>query len=123
MNRRFVTYALLVPLMLGAWTFFHIELEDSFPKADQILETTPTELWLKFSTLPDTARSTFSVRGSEGAVALGAIVYDSKTDPTVLRATVAEALQVGTYTVSWVAAPLGDHAVRGRFDFSVGEQF
>jgi methionine-rich copper-binding protein CopC len=119
LKRATIGWIPLIAGLLGAWTLFHIELEDSFPKADQALDTAPTEIWLKFTTEPDTAESTFSVRGPEGAVALGAIMVDPEKDSSVLHAAVEGAVPAGSYTVSWVAAPLGDHAVRGRFNFTV----
>ena len=121
MRTRLLRFGLIaMPLLLGAWTLFHIELVDSLPKADQVLDAAPQEIWLKFSTNPDTARSTFSIRGPAGGVDLGEVVMDAEDDPTVLRAVWEGEVPPGSYTVSWVAAPMEDHAVRGRFSFTIG---
>ena len=111
-----------MPLLLGAWTVFHIELVGSLPRADQVLDAAPKEVWLEFSTNPDTARSTFSIRGPAGGVELGEVVMDAEDDPTVLRAVVEGEMPPGSYNVSWVAAPMEDHAVRGRFSFTIGSE-
>lgn len=65
--------ALALPLATVAWTAFHLDLVDSYPKADQTLAAPPSEVWLRFSTAPDIARSSFSARGPGGAVELGAV--------------------------------------------------
>lgn len=112
---------LVAPLLAGAWTIFHIELADSFPEADQVLAEAPQEVWLQFSVTPDAARSSFSVQGPAGVVALDSIRWDAEKEPTVLRAKVRGEMGPGDYTVSWTAAPIDDHAVRGRFGFIIGK--
>ncbi len=102
---------------LVGWSPFHIELDASFPDEDQELSEAPTEVWLEFSVPVDLERSSFSVRGEEGSVDLGEIsVGDS---PEVIQASVDDELAPGSYTISWVAAPMDDHTVRGRFVFTV----
>lgn len=120
-SRKLRRAALLGPLLAGAWTVFHIELTDSMPNADQVLAEAPQEIWLKFSVTPDAPRSSFSVHGPDGSVALDSIRWDGEKEPTVLRAKVKGEMVPGAYTVSWAAAPLEDHAVRGRFGFSIGK--
>lgn len=103
--------------VLVGWSPFHIELNASFPEADQEMSESPAEMWLEFSVPTDLERSSFSVRGPEGSVDLGEVsIGDS---PSILRADVMAALAPGKYTVSWVAAPMDDHAVRGRYAFTV----
>lgn len=106
-------------LLLGAWTAFHIDLRASFPAADQVLEGPPQEIWLEFSTTPDTARSTFSVRGPAGGVQLDTIRWNAEDEPAVLRAEVMGEMPPGDYLISWVAAPVDDHGGRGRISFSI----
>jgi len=106
-------------LLLAGWTAFHLELAASFPEADQSLAEAPAEIWLEFSVMPDMERSSFSVRGPDGKVDLGEISVGDT--PEVVRADVVGAMPPGSYTLSWVGAPMEDHAVRGRFTFSVGE--
>lgn len=110
-------FALIVALGLIGWKAFHLELTDSFPKADEVLKTSPAEVWLEFSVVPDLARTSFSVRGPAGKVDLAPIAAGSS--PKTLKAKVNAPLGNGEYTVSWVGAPLDDHTVRGRFSFTV----
>ncbi|MDP2955815.1 MAG: copper resistance protein CopC [Longimicrobiales bacterium] len=114
------TWVAAVALFLAAvaWTVPHLDLVDSHPKPDQALAAPPTEVWLKFSTAPDLVRSTFSLQGPAGAVELGAVAAGSA--PEILRAEVKGPVVPGSYTVSWVGVPPGEHAVRGRFTFTVG---
>jgi len=119
MRIRAAALLLLATVLLGARTLVHLEVKASFPGADAILEEPPGEIWLEFTAVPDAARSSFSVRGPAGHVALDSIRAGAK--PEVLTAAVIGPMPAGTYTVSWVGAPLGDHTVRGRFAFRVGE--
>ena len=106
-------------VLLAGWTAFHLELAASYPEAEQSMVEAPSEIWLQFSVTPDMERSSFSVRGPEGKVDLGEI--SAGETPDILRADVTGSMPPGSYTLSWVGAPLEDHAVRGRFTFSVGE--
>ena len=104
-------------VLLVGWTAFHLELAASFPEADQSLAEAPTEIWLQFTVAADMAKSGFSVEGPDGNVELGEITEGES--PEVIRAEVVGAMPAGSYTLSWVGAPLDDHAVRGRLNFSV----
>jgi len=94
----------------------HLELVDSHPKADAVVET-PSEIWLKFSVAPDLEQTSFSVRGAAGNVELGEIAVGESAE--VIRARVAQPLADGEYLLSWVGAPADDHPVRGRYAFTV----
>ena len=109
--------ALMMAMALVGWTVFHLELTDSFPKADEVLKSSPGEMWLEFSVVPDLARTSFSVRGPAGKVELGAIAVGDS--PKTVRAKVTAPLPDGEYTLSWVGAPMRDHTVRGRYSFTV----
>jgi methionine-rich copper-binding protein CopC len=104
-------------LVLAGWTTPHLELTASNPAADAVLAEAPAEIWLRFSVVPDMAETTFSVEGPEGPVALGEI--SAADEPEIVRADVEGSMPEGHYTLSWVGAPLDDHAVRGRFSFAV----
>lgn len=118
MNRtRLGALVLSLTLILGGWKALHIELTESFPAEDQVVAEVPSEMWLRFSVEPDTARSSFSVRGPEGRVELGDVSVRESSE--VLRAEVIGPMPAGEYTVSWIAAPLDDHTVRGRYGFTV----
>jgi len=103
--------------LLVAWTAFHVELDASYPEADSVLSETPTEIWLQFSVVPDMERSSFSVQGPGGTVELGDMSAGEELE--VIRAEVKGEMPAGDYRVSWVGAPLDDHAVQGRFGFSL----
>lgn len=119
MSLRAAALLLATTALLGS-TPFHLELNDSFPEADAVLDEAPTEIWLEFSVAPDRERSSFSVRGPGGNVELGEVAAGD--EPEVLEATVIGAMPPGVYTVSWVGAPEGDHTVRGRFAFTIHAQ-
>ncbi len=97
----------------------HIELVSSFPAADTVLVEPPAELILTFSAELDFERSTVSLRGPNGTVALSAA--RSAEEPRVLRMQIASAVAPGSYLVAWTAAPVGDHGGRGRFRFEVAD--
>jgi methionine-rich copper-binding protein CopC len=116
-QRRLIPALFAVTLILGAWTTFHLDLVDSLPKEDQVLEEAPEVVWLEFSAVPDMSRSSFSIRGPEGGVELGEM--EAGDEEEVIRARVVGEMPAGTYTLSWVGAPIDDHTVRGRFDFTI----
>lgn len=117
--RRLIPGLFVLPLILGAWTTFHLDLVDSLPKEDQVLEEAPEVVWLEFSAAPDMSRSSFSIRGPEGGVELGEMEVGDKEE--VIRARVVGDMPAGAYTLSWVGAPMDDHTVRGRFEFTIEE--
>jgi len=101
--------------MLGAG-YWHLDLVDSRPKADQVVTESPTEIWLRFNQAPDLAQSGISLMGPGGAERLEDVAL---ADSVSLSSKVVDALEPGEYTVSWRAAPHDDHAVRGRYRFTV----
>ncbi len=104
-------------LLSVGWTAFHVELDASYPEADAVLSEAPTEIWLQFSVIPDMERSSFSVQGPGGGVELGDISAGEELE--MIKAEVKGKMPAGEYMVSWVGAPLEDHAVQGRFKFSL----
>jgi methionine-rich copper-binding protein CopC len=109
-QRRLIPALFAVTLILGAWTTFHLDLVDSLPKEDQVLEEAPEVVWLEFSAAPDMSRSSFSIRGPEGGVELGEM--EAGDEEEVIRARVVGEMPAGR-------APIDDHTVRGRFDFTI----
>jgi copper resistance protein C len=103
--------------LIVGWTVPHIELDASFPSEDEVLDAAPAEMWLEFSVAPDMERSSFSVRGPDGRVALGDATIGEIDH--MIKATVKGDMPAGKYQVSWVAAPMEDHTVRGRYSFEV----
>ena len=109
--------ALALPFLAAGTSVFHLELVDSHPQAEEVLDASPSEIWLQFSAEPDMEQTSFSVRGPDGGVELGDIVVGDT--PETIKAPVAGSLAPGTYTLSWVGAPMDDHPVRGRYTFEV----
>ena len=95
----------------------HLDLAESHPAADETVAEPPAQVWLAFTEVPDPERSTFLIQGPEGTVELGDVVPGE--DTKVLHADVKGSMPPGVYTVEWTAAPMDDHAVRGRFNFFV----
>ncbi len=109
--------ALALPFLAAGTALFHLELVASYPEAEEVLQASPNEIWLQFSVQPDMEQTSFSVRGAAGRVELGDIVAGDS--PEIIKAPVAGTLAPGTYTLSWVGAPMDDHPVRGRYTFEV----
>jgi methionine-rich copper-binding protein CopC len=103
-------------LMLTGAAYMHLTLVDSRPKEGATVAESPTNIWLRYNQRPDVSRSGISVRGPDGAVALGKA---EQADSLSLSAKVMMALEPGEYTVSWLAAAYDDHAIRGRYKFTV----
>ena len=104
-------------VLIGA-SSFHLTLIDSRPKEDAALAEPPTEIWLRFNEPLDIGKCGIGVRGPTGAVELAKPVL---TDSVSMSAKISAVLEPGEYTVSWLGTPLNDHAVRGRYKFTVGE--
>ena len=105
-------------IALGA-AGFHLTLIDSRPKEGATLTEAPSEIWLRYNEAPDPARSGISLRGPDGAVKLAKV---QAPDSLSLSATIPDPLTPGEYTVSWMATPKADHAVRGRYKFTIASQ-
>lgn len=100
--------------------FAHDELIGSTPASDEILETGPTEIDLRFSADP-----------LEGAGATEVIVVSpsgsevQQGDPVLDRNGVVQGLsgadERGTYTVLWRIVSSDGHPISGELLFSVGE--
>ena len=115
--RRTIPALLVLSLMLVGWSTFHLEIVASVPDEDEVLQEAPEVVWLEFTAAADLARSSFSIRGPDGTVELGDI--EAGDTDEVIRAAVLGEMPAGAYTVSWVGAPVDDHTVRGRFDFTI----
>jgi methionine-rich copper-binding protein CopC len=116
-------FGLTITVLAAAAVFagaspFHLTLIDSKPKEEAVLTESPSEIWLRFNEPLDVAKCGIGVRGPAGAVELGEVVL---TDSVSMSAKIPTTLPPGEYTVSWLGTPINDHAVRGRFKFTVGE--
>jgi len=97
---------------------FHLTLIDSKPREDAVVTESPSEIWLRFNEELDVTKCGIGVRGPNGAVELAKVTL---TDSVSMSAKIPEPLAPGEYTVSWLGTPLNDHAVRGRYKFTVEE--
>jgi methionine-rich copper-binding protein CopC len=110
-----VTTLAAAAIFLGAAPV-HLTLIDSNPKEDALLAESPDQIWLRFNESLDVAKCGIGVRGPEGAVELAKVEL---VDSVSISAKVLSPLSPGQYTVSWLGTPVNDHAVRGRYKFSV----
>ena len=102
-------------LLIGA-AYWHIDLTDSRPQEDEILNVAPSEIWLRFSVPPDLEQTGIALLGTSGMVELEDVAL---VDSVSISAKVVGAMAAGEYIVSWRAAPHDDHGTRGRFEFKV----
>ena len=102
-------------LLIGAG-HWHIDLTDSRPQEDEVLATSPSEIWLRFSVAPDLEQSGIALLGTSGMIQLDDVAL---TDSTSISARVMGDMEPGEYIVSWRAAPHDDHGSRGRFKFKI----
>ncbi|UCD25195.1 MAG: copper resistance protein CopC [Gemmatimonadota bacterium] len=104
-------------VLVGA-SSFHLTLIDSRPKEGAVLAESPPEIWLRFNQPLDIGKCGIGVRGPTGAVELA---KPALADSVSMSAKFSATLAPGEYTVSWLGTPINDHAVRGRYKFTVGE--
>ena len=100
--------------LMGA-SYWHLELVDSRPKQDEVVNQAPSEVWLRFDKAVDLEHCGIALLGSSGMVTLEDVVL---VDSTSVSAKIVGALEPGDYIVSWRAAPIGDHGIRGRYEFT-----
>lgn len=106
---------LAVPQVASA----HGRLKSSSPGAGAHLGTSPRELRLDFSEVPDLAFSRVTLIAPSGrAVALGTLAYAPESRGTLVAA-IPGHLQAGTYIVRWQLAGDDGHPIKGSFDFVV----
>ncbi len=98
----------------------HLTLVDSSPKQDEVLAEAPTQILLRFNEVLDLAQCGISLRGSDGAIDLGELTLP---DSVSVSAPVTGSMADGEYRVSWIASAKDDHAVRGRYSFTVSEGY
>ncbi len=108
-----------VLLAMPGVAFAHGHLKSSSPAAGAHLGTTPREVRLEFSEVPDLTFSSVKLIGADGReIALGPLGYTAESRRAVSAAIRGELL-AGTYVVQWQLAGDDGHPIRGRFDFVV----
>jgi methionine-rich copper-binding protein CopC len=100
-----------------AASYWHLDLLDSFPKADQVLTESPDTLRFWFNQEPDLPLAAASIDGPTGRVKVGEA--QPTDDPKSFKVDVLERLDPGSYKVVWRAAGSDGHAIRGRLNFEI----
>lgn len=119
---RLCTWTGIVALLLVLWAvpaLAHVVLRSATPTANAKLDAAPRELRLAFSAPVEVDFARLTLIGPDGgAVALGQLRNDPGAD-TVLLATIAGGLSVGSLTVRWQIAGPDGHPVRGEYSFTI----
>ena len=106
-------------LLLPGTAHAHGRLKSSLPAAGARLAQAPRVLRLDFSEAPDLTFSSVRLTSASGReIALGAVAYAPDSRRSMI-ATIAAALDTGSYTVSWQMGGDDGHPVRGRFSFTI----
>jgi methionine-rich copper-binding protein CopC len=104
----------VVTAAAAAW---HLDLTDSYPRADQLLSEPPDTIRLWFNQVPELSLSAISLEGAGGRIDMGK--PQATDDPKSFKAEVLEQIEAGSYQVIWRAAGSDGHAIRGRYGFEV----
>lgn len=111
--------AAALSLLLPGTAYAHGRLKSSLPAAGARLTQAPRMLRLDFSEAPDLTFSSVRLTSASGReIALGAVAYAPDSRRSMI-ATIAAALDTGSYTVSWQMGGDDGHPVRGRFSFTI----
>ena len=97
----------------------HTQLEESRPADEAVLETPPSEIWLRFSTTVQIGLSALDLESGSGPFRLLPLEYVAGAERMQIRAVVADALPPGRYRVTWRTAGPDSHPIDGSFTFVV----
>ncbi len=118
--------AMILCLLAGSWLAYtspaqaHAFLEQAVPKVGSTVDSSPTELRLRFSEAVEPVFSRITLATKDGgAIALGPVAVDPGDD-RILVAAVPAPLPPGVYRVSWRAVSRDTHTTMGDFTFQVG---
>lgn len=112
-----VATALMAGLVGQAWA--HAHLRESVPAADASVQTSPTELDLRFSEGLELAFTGLTLTAAgDKPIPTGPARLDP-SDAALLVVPVVGALAAGAYTVDWHALSADGHKTQGRYVFSV----
>ncbi|HEX3700962.1 MAG TPA: copper resistance protein CopC [Phenylobacterium sp.] len=99
-----------------AWA--HARLLHAAPKVGETVRGSPAELRLWFSESIDLPKSSVTLAGPAGPVAIGRLGLDPKS-PRVVVAPLPRRLAPGAYHVTWGMTSLDTHHTDGDFMFKV----
>jgi len=97
----------------------HTQLEESRPADGDVLETTPAEIWLRFSTSVQVSLSGIELEAGGSRFNVLPPEYVAGTEQMQFRAVLADALPPGEYAVVWRTAGPDSHLIDGTFSFRV----
>src|SRR5512132_2717249 len=118
MRRAFLLIVSLVASTAPVWG--HSSLLRTEPRDGAVLQQAPNEIRLWFSAPIKVSLSTVQVRDARGKEVDGRDLRADKTEPALVRLSLASGLGPGTYIVSWTAVAQDMHAGKGSFSFRVG---
>lgn len=124
-GRHRVPAVFIAVVACAGWGRLHTELKESNPEADSVLEASPTEITLTYTTRVQLALSSVAVRAAGGggeAAATGELRYLADNRRDVLVLPLGEGPGTGSYTVAWATAGPDGHRIAGEFDFRVDEE-
>lgn len=103
----------------GVFVGAHLALEESSPKKDATVTTSPETVTLWFTEAPQMAGTSVRLlpRGGEPLDLEPATAKED--DPSVVVLDVSETLADGDYEVMWRAMSQDGHTIRGDFGFTV----
>ena len=92
--------------LVAAEKILHLKLDSSIPKADEMLETPPKRIVLKFSQRPELTVAKIGIQ--DGKLSK---VMRGEEDETILWVAVEESLPAGNHIVKWVTSSSDGHPV------------
>ncbi len=101
-------------------TVFHNHLTKSAPAADEVVAKAPSQVRLWFSERPEVAFSSVTLQGADSAKIPVAKMHPTDDTLSVASDLVAP-LKDGKYSVTWRTASKDGHAVKGKYNFTVGK--
>lgn len=101
----------------GAWAHAHLKAQQ--PAADTEVAVSPGELTLTFSEGVEEKFSGVTLTGPGDAPAATGPAAHSPDDAARLVVPVRQALEPGTYTVSWHVVSVDGHKTQGQYRFRV----
>ncbi|MEO7494654.1 MAG: copper resistance protein CopC [Massilia sp.] len=108
----------LVLMGAAALAQAHGKLTDSLPKADSLLDTTPSQIRLQFNESLEPAFSTLRLRDAHNALIPVTATARDQLHPDLLIAT-PPTLRSGKYKLEWSVVTHDGHKTKGAFSFAV----
>lgn len=102
-------------VLMPAQVFAHSKLTESSPAADTVVTTSPEQISLTFNTTISSASRITLLNENGDKLAVDNITVNEDT----ISAQPAEALDNGSYTVTWNIIGADGHAVEGNISFQV----